>query len=121
MLTDACGVLLCAGEFHAPMEPTSMSVDITGLDPARVVQALYAASQPLGMGVLHFVPGDLGYDEAKSLVGNYVDYHRGRVMKVLISGDSFEPGLYDRDNGNGTAQRVVDRLRKSSPTPVTTR
>ena len=43
--------------------------------------------------------------------GAYFDYVQGRVMKVDLSGDSFNPWLYDRDNGEGAAKRIVDTLR----------
>jgi hypothetical protein len=32
-------------------------------------------------------------------------------MKVHIGGDEFDPWGYDRDNGDGAAQRVIDTLR----------
>lgn len=45
----------------------------------------------------------------------YFDYLYGRVMKVDLSSDeSFEERLYDRDNGTGAAQRVIDRLRNGT-------
>lgn len=37
----------------------------------------------------------------------YFDYLKGRVMKVSISGDSLDPRLYDRDNGQGAAARAL--------------
>lgn len=41
----------------------------------------------------------------------YIDYFNGRVFKSNISGDIFETGLYNRDNGNGAAERIVQNLR----------
>ena len=32
-------------------------------------------------------------------------------MKVDLSQDTFDGWLYDRDNGEGTAQKVIDELR----------
>jgi len=37
----------------------------------------------------------------------YIDYFSGRVFKANISGKTFETGLYNRDNGNGAAERIV--------------
>lgn len=49
--------------------------------------------------------------------GTYFDYLYGRVMKVdLSSDDGFEERLYDRDNGKGAAQKVIDALRTNGET-----
>lgn len=37
----------------------------------------------------------------------YIDYFSGRVFKADISGKIFDAGLYNRDNGNGAAERIV--------------
>ena len=34
------------------------------------------------------------------------------IMKVNLSGDEFDGWLYDRDNGEGAAQKAIDKLRK---------
>lgn len=89
-------------------------VDIKGLNKAEVLTALYNNSKPLGLGMLHFDPKKMTVAEAEELLKQttYFDYLKGRVMKVdLSSDDSFEEWLYDRDNGNGAAQRAVDTLR----------
>ena len=57
---------------------------------------------------------DMTVAEAEEILNQttYFDYLKGRVMKVdLSSDDSFEEWLYDRDNGKGAAQRVIDSLR----------
>ena len=41
----------------------------------------------------------------------YFDYLYGRVLKVDLSGDGFDERLYDRDCGEGAAQRAVDSIR----------
>ena len=71
--------------------------------------ALYNASQPLGMGILHFDPRPMTIEEAAKLLeqSTYFDYLKGRVMKVDLSGDEFDPWLYDRDNGEGAAARAL--------------
>lgn len=91
-------------------------VDIKGLNKAEVLAALYNNSKPLGLGFLHFDPTEMTKDEAAKLLEQttYFDYIKGRVMKVDLSSDEgFEEWLYDRDNGNGAAQRVIDELRRS--------
>lgn len=41
------------------------------------------------------------------------DYFGGRLLKVNISGDTFDPWGYDRDNGQGLAEKVITHLRRT--------
>lgn len=47
-----------------------------------------------------------------SLGGNtYIDYLKGRVMKIDVAKNPLDACLYDRDNGQGAAARaLVDLL-----------
>ena len=99
-----------------PIEKGNKMVDITGLDKALVLAALYNGARTQGMGLLWFVPGDMGHDEARRIFGasyGKFDYVKGRLMKVNLSANSFDPSLYDRDNGQGMAQACIDKLRAS--------
>lgn len=88
-------------------------VNISGLDKGAVIAALYNGARAQGMGLLHFTPESMTPAEGAKLVGEHLDYVKGRVMKVFITSgnDEFYEGLYDRDNGDGAAQRIVDSLR----------
>lgn len=91
-------------------------IDIKGLDKAEVLAALYNNSQPIGLGQLQYVPGDLPMERAASIVASRngvlnFEYMAGRVMKVDISDDEFDEWLYDRDNGTGAAERAIAPLR----------
>ena len=84
---------------------------------AAVLAALYNASKPFGMGVLHYDPAPMTVEGAQGLLDNfpegcekYFDYLQGRVMKVDMSGDECDPWLYDRDNGDGAAAQVIEAL-----------
>lgn len=87
-------------------------IDIKDLDKAEVLAALYNNSKPLGMGFLHYDPNNMTTEQAKELLKNQTnfDYLKGRVMKVNLSGESFNPWLYDRDNGKGAAARALASL-----------
>lgn len=105
-------------------------VSIKELDKAAVLAALYNASHPQGMGFLQFDPHPMTVEQAKELLGVgddnarmfgirrkgdfYFDYLKGRVLKVDLSGDEFDPSLYNRDNGEGAAEAVINGLRASS-------
>lgn len=93
-------------------------IDIKGLDKGAVLAALYNASQPLGMGFLHYDPAVMTAEEgnqelSKQVTGPfsggrlYVDYLNGRVMKVDLTTDILLTGGYDRDNGEGAARRAL--------------
>jgi hypothetical protein len=108
----------------------SEAIDIKGIDKAELLAALYNNSRPMGSGFLQAIPGDMTVEQArkeiesgddssrmfgKNRCGNrelYFDYLRGRPLKSDISGDTFDPWGYDRDNGGkGAAARIVEALR----------
>lgn len=93
-----------------------MMVSIKGLDKVEVLRALYDRARPLGMGFLSHTPGPMSRAEAETELTNgwYLDYIRGRVMKVNLKGDEFDPNLYDRDNGRGAAEAAIASLRQQS-------
>lgn len=104
-------------------------IDITGYSKAAVLAALYNASHPLGMGFMHFDPEPMTEADAEAVIADgddhaaalaaigahrpslYFDYVKGRVMKVDIAGDTLDPRLYDRDNGDGAAARAIAAIR----------
>jgi hypothetical protein len=111
-------------------------IDISGLNKEAVLAALYNNSRPMGMGFIHYDPAPMTIEDARSIIhdrGDDVhaqlggkfrqgygpdtynfDYLKGRVLKVNLSGDAFNDELYDRDLGEGAAQRVIDKLREES-------
>ena len=98
----------------------SEKISIAGLDKGEVLAALYNSAKPQGLGVLHYDPSPMSAEEARTMFASvisgaysdgraYFDYVKGRVMKVELSGDEFDPRLYDRDNGSGSAQRAIEQ------------
>ena len=88
-------------------------VSIKGLDKAKVLKALYDNSHVEGMGFMHAAPeGTVTEDRCRELLekNTAYDYLYGRVMKVDLAGDEFDERLYDRDCGEGAAQRAVDSI-----------
>lgn len=87
-------------------------INISKLDKVEVLMALYDKSRPLGMGFLQATPEPLERAEAEELLRQqtYFDYLRGRVMKIDLSGDDMRVDLYDRDNGEGAAERALAGL-----------
>lgn len=80
-------------------------INIKGLNKAAVLKALYDGSHTQGMGFLQAVPpGTVTIEHCQMLLTStgypYFDYLYGRVIKVDLSGDSFDERLYDRDCGS---------------------
>lgn len=106
-----------------------MEIDISGIDKAELLAALYNEARPLGLGYLHYDPTPMTREQALEIMekgddhaqmfssmvrgrGNlYFDYVKGRPLKVNLEGDTLSTHLYDRDQGEGAAARVVAELR----------
>lgn len=91
-------------------------MNISGMNKAKILAALYNGSRQQGLGFLN-PQGTLPMteDQAKVLLEKqyYFDYLQGRVMKIDLSKDELFTGLYNRDNGSGAAERIIDGLRGS--------
>jgi len=87
-------------------------LDISALDKAEVLAALYNNSKPLGLGYLHYDPSEMSREEAAELLTEYkcFDYLKGRVMKVNLEGGILRTCGYDLDNGSDAARTVIDSL-----------
>lgn len=94
----------------------STIVQFDGLTREQVLCALYNASKPQGLGFLHYDPMPLTIDEAKNVLSKrkYVDYLKGRVIKVNLpeNAKEFDCRLYDRDCGTGAAKAAIERYKK---------
>jgi hypothetical protein len=101
-----------------------VTIDITGLDKAAVLTALYDRARPRGIrGRLRYRAGSLSEEETQAILSRgrwdgrdwhgeaYIDLLHGRVVKMCLLGDAIGPLLYDRYNGEGAAAEVIDRLR----------
>lgn len=88
-------------------------IDISGLNKAEVLAALYNASHPQGMGFVQYDPNPMTLDEAQEILTHqtYFDYLKGRVMKISLEGDILSTGGYDYDNGPGAAQAAIDAIK----------
>ena len=88
-------------------------IDISKKNKATVLAALYNASKPQGLGFLQFDPTNMTEAEAQQLLDEGYpdfDYLKGKIMKVDLSGDEFDPYWYDRNNGQGAAERAIRGL-----------
>lgn len=91
-------------------------IDITGIDKATLLTALYNSSKPLAMGFIFSRRTLMSKEDAQ----RYIDrgqtsfgYLEGRAMNIDISGDQMDPQLYDSCNRPGAAKRVVEMIKES--------
>lgn len=91
------------------------TISLKGLNKGKVLAALYNASHPQGLGILHFDPDPMTLEQAEFLLKRQTDfdYLKGRVLKVDLSGDEFDPWLYDRDNGEGAAAAAIESCQET--------
>lgn len=90
-------------------------IDCTGLDKAEVLAGLYNRSSPLGMGIYQARSGIMTKKEAEKLLEERddFDYLYGRPVKTDFSNyPILRENMYDRDQGEGAMQRVIDSLKK---------
>lgn len=75
--------------------------------------ALFNASRQQGMGFLDSRGDrDMSIERAAEIliITEDFDYLDGRVMKISLDRDEVETRLYDRDNGQGAAERAIAHL-----------
>ena len=97
---------------------SSSGIDISDLDEAQVLCALYNNAKVQGSDFLHASSEDMRSDQAVSILvkTKSFDYISGRVMKVSFSdGVLLNAWLYDRDNAR-SVQSIIDELRAEKAT-----
>jgi hypothetical protein len=102
-------------QFFSTSPSKDLTVDISGIDKAVLLAALYNNSKPVGLGFSHPKAGkSMSYEEAKELLSSgqdNFDYVNGRVMKISLKSNELETSSYDRDNGDGKALAIVTACR----------
>ncbi len=93
---------------------TTRRISIAGLDKVPVLRALYNAAIPTVLTMPN-APILLTAEEAKAHIAindGHIDFVRGRLIGVDLSGDDIDPILYDKYNDlPGSADSVINALR----------
>jgi|LakMenE18May11ns_1017448.scaffolds.fasta_scaffold8902752_1 hypothetical protein len=94
----------------------STEIDISMFDTDHLKLTLFTMLINNSTSKTNFITSDVDltrYDYTlKCIKKGYIDRFNGRVFKGDISGKTFDAGLYNRDNGNGAAQRIVKYIRE---------
>lgn len=90
-------------------------INIKGLNKSDVLLTLWRGSISQGLAVFGLSKGwgEPTRDELDRASSGNVDYFKGRVIKCDLRDDEFDPRLYDRDCGEGAAQRAIASLKDS--------
>jgi len=89
-------------------------MDITELNKAEVLAALYNGSKQQGMGFMDTRGSRMmTVPEAAEILKTQTrfDYLYGRVMKINLSTNDLETYLYNRDNGPLAAEKIINDLK----------
>lgn len=92
-------------------------VDISGLDKAEVLLALFQASRQLGSGSVWIDRTDLTLEEARNVLKKsyFVDYLYGRHIKIDFTESHIYVAKYDKYAPEGvTVASVVEKLRSKN-------
>lgn len=111
-------------------------IDVSDIQPAVLLASLYNGASVFGAGIYQARPGQMTVEQAQKLIDGddvetdyvggeqkaaerkrtksaYFDYLYGKPLKLRIDGKKLNPWGYDRDHGQGAAQRIVDNIRKA--------
>ncbi len=105
------------------METENM-INVTDVPLEELAKAAYSLSVPVGMGMLHFVEGELSDQDAKELVDSYalntrialsMDYVKGRCCKFHVRRNKEDSTLWidDKwyDHSDGQLQKLLERTK----------
>lgn len=95
-------------------------IDITGMNKAEVLMALYHGSHPQGLSIFNVPDHPVTIFDCRDAINEltkrgrnlYFDYWKGHILKVDITGDFFNEVFYDRDNYSGAAADAIEKLRR---------
>lgn len=101
-------------DFLEALWKDNMKIDISGINRDELLEALWKGSSPASyFRMANLPPPSFDINKAKSeLRYDYADYVCGRVIKAdIYSEDTVDPFLYDKYNGSGALQKIVNLLR----------
>lgn len=90
-----------------------IKIDVSDLKPWERLVALYGRAKVQGLGLLNYDPKPMTKEEAEKILSHdtYVDYVKGRLMKIDVGSDIIDTRNYNRDNGDGEAQLAIKEYR----------
>jgi hypothetical protein len=91
------------------------TVDISMFNTDDLKLTLFYALIQRSKATTQFISQAINMAENKKVLeyikNGYIDRYNGFVFKSNINGDTFDTTLYDRDNGLGAAERIVNFIK----------
>jgi hypothetical protein len=91
------------------------TIDVSDLDLAKVLAALYNAATPWGMGFMDYEKEPMTELNAREILAarKVFDYLKGRAIKLNFANPSaVDTERYNSRNGQGAAEAIVYNLRQ---------
>lgn len=103
------------------------NINIKDLDKAEVLACLFNHAKFRGMQLLdeeYQVKADkiiMTVTQAKEIIAMnnnlHFDYVWAKAIKTNLSGDEIDPGIYDREHGQGAAEAAIQTIRNKKNKP----
>lgn len=90
--------------------PMVKNMDISGMDKARILVALFNRARAQGLGLPQSFSFKLTVEMAQQAIKDgdmKFDYIGGRSLKVDLSGNTLDTRSYNRDNGQNAAEMAI--------------
>lgn len=90
-------------------------IQLGELEKASVLAALYNAAKPSIKELSSYDSTPMTYQEARaiSFQQDRFDYIKGRIVLVIFVNSTFNSKLYDKNNGNNAAGKIIESLQKT--------
>ena len=90
-------------------------IDISMLDNDYLKLSLFQMLVNNSTSQTNFITTDMDLTQhelaLRCIKNGYIDRFNGRVLKMDLRGPTLDGRLYDRENGNGAAERIVKFIR----------
>lgn len=85
------------------------------LEKGQVLAALYNGAKPSKKYITEYDPKPMSEIEGKkmTLKTSNFSYIKGRLLLIIFVENTFNSKLYNKSNGNGTAEQIIESLRKT--------
>lgn len=91
-------------------------VNIAGLDKAEILRRLYTDAKPEHPEYRNYNLLPMTLEEAHLLIEKNLSFDilNGRVMKINLANDTVDTFIYDRHNGQGVAEQIIENIRRNN-------
>lgn len=112
-----CSIAMSVRGILASLQSDSSDLDISGLDKAQVLRALFDVAVPAGSSINHYNSSDTLSDAEVEdvLLRGRADYLKGRYMKITFNeeDDTIVVDQYNEMLKGNVAEDIIKKLREA--------